>query len=173
MLVRAAAFALAVSLLSPGAALAQRSSRRAPFAAVRIGANVIGNTYRVGDVKPVSGGGVSGGLYLSPFWLAEFEAWFRPSNPECCTGAEQLFTLSAERLYATAGLQPYLAGGLTLLRSQRLGTAAGSISRLQVQVTAGVRVPLARRMAIDFDLRGNGGGSTIIVRPTAAAVYFF
>jgi len=28
-------------------------------------------------------------------------------------------------------------------------------------------------MAIDFDLRGNGGGSTMIVRPTAAAVYFF
>jgi hypothetical protein len=81
--------------------------------------------------------------------------------------------LNAERLYAGLGIQPYLAGGLALLRSQSREQSAGSRLHLQVQVTAGLRVPLARRLAVDLDLRGNGGGSTMIVRPTAAVVYFF
>jgi hypothetical protein len=80
--------------------------------------------------------------------------------------AETLYSLSAQRLYARVGIQPYVAGGFTLLRSQ-------GAAHLQVQVTAGVRLPMASRLAVDLDLRGNGGGSTMIVRPTLAAVYFF
>jgi hypothetical protein len=119
------------------------------------------------------GGGISGGVFLSPYWLTEVEAWFRSSSPECCTRSEQLISLSAERLYAASGIQPYLAGGLAMLRTQSAEQDAGIKWRLQVQVTAGVRVPIGRRMALDLDLRGNGGGSTMIVRSAIGAVYFF
>jgi len=78
-----------------------------------------------------------------------------------------LYSLSAERVYARTGIQPYLAGGIALLHSTR------NVSPIEVQVTAGVRVPVVRRISVDVDLRGNGGGSTMIVRPTIAAVYFF
>jgi hypothetical protein len=158
-------------LLVPSSAAAQPRQSGNRFVAARLGANLVGNTYRVSHEQPTAGAGFSGGVRLSPYWLAEVEAWFRASSPECCTGREQLISLSAERLYAGLGVQPYLAGGLALLRSGR--REAESTVHLQIQVTAGVRVPLARRLAVDLDLRGNGGGSTMIVRPTIGAVYFF
>jgi hypothetical protein len=160
-------------LLVPLSAAAQSRRSGHGFVAARVGANLVGNTYRVRQEKPTAGAGLSGGIFLSPYWAAEVEAWFRASSPECCTGREQLLSLNAERLYAGLGIQPYLAGGLALLRSQSREQSAGSRLHLQVQVTAGLRVPLARRLAVDLDLRGNGGGSTMIVRPTAAVVYFF
>ena len=164
--------ALAV-LLFPLSAAAQPRRSGHGFVAARVGANLVGNTYRVRQEKPTAGAGLSGGIFLSPYWVAEVEAWFRASSPECCTGREQLLSVNAERLYAGLGIQPYLAGGLAILRSQSRAQSAGSKLHLQVQVTAGLRVPLARRLAVDLDLRGNGGGSTMIVRPTAAAVYIF
>ena len=36
-----------------------------------------------------------------------------------------------------------------------------------------IRFPLYRRLQMAIDLRGNGGGSTMIVRPTAALIYNF
>lgn len=168
MLVRGRLLAATIAWLTvPSIALAQGHRPGEAFIAARVGANLIGNTYRVRQSKPVAGAGVSGGVFLSPSWAAELEVWSRSSNPDCCAGRERLFSLSAERLYSRVGIQPYLAGGLTLLRSQI------SATRLQVQVTAGVRVPVVSRVAVDLDLRGNGGGSTMIVRPTIAAVYFF
>jgi opacity protein-like surface antigen len=168
MLVRGRLLAATIAWLAvSSAALAQGHRPGEGFIAARVGANLVGNTYRVRQSKPVAGAGVSGGVFLSPSWAAEFEVWSRSSNPDCCAGRERLFSLSAERLYSPAGIQPYLAGGLALLRSQIAAT------RLQVQVTAGVRVPVVSRVAVDLDLRGNGGGSTMIVRPTIAAVYFF
>jgi hypothetical protein len=158
-------------LLVPSIAAAQPRGKR--FVAARAGSNLVGNTYRVRQETPTAGAGVSAGVLLSPYWATEFEAWFRASSPECCTGREQLISLSAERLYAGTGIQPYLAGGVALLRSQSKEQSADSKMHLQVQVTAGVRVPIARRVAVDLDLRGNGGGSTMIVRPSIAAVYFF
>jgi hypothetical protein len=160
-------------LLVPSSAAAQPRRSGHGFVAARIGANMVGNTYRVRQEKPTAGAGLSGGMFLSHYWVAELEAWFRASSPECCTGREQLISLTAERLYAGLGIQPYLAGGLALLRTQSREQGAESKLHLQVQVTAGVRVPLARRVAVDLDLRGNGGGSTMIVRPTIGAVYFF
>jgi hypothetical protein len=165
--------ALVAVLLIPSVAASQplRSGQR--FVAARIGANLVGNTYRVSQERPTAGAGVSAGLFLSPYWVTELEAWFRASSPECCAAREQLISLSAERLYASGGVQPYLAGGLALLRSQNGELPARTRLRLQVQVAAGLRLPVRRRMAVDLDLRGNGGGSTMIVRPTVAAVYFF
>ena len=163
---------VAAALLIPSSAGAQ-THVRTRFIEARVGANLVGNTYRVRQEKPTTGMGISGGVFLSSYWATELEAWFRSSSPECCTGREQLISLSVERVYFSGGLQPYLAGGLALLRSQSADHAAASKLRLQVQVTAGVRVPLGRRMALDLDLRGNGGGSTMIVRPTIGVAYFF
>jgi hypothetical protein len=162
----------ATLLLIPSSAGAQ-ATLHTRFIEARAGANLVGNTYRVRQEKATTGMGVSAGVFLASYWVAELEAWFRSSSPECCTGREQLISLNAARLYAAGGLQPYLAGGLALLRSQSADPAAAAKVRLQVQVTAGVRVPLGRRMALDLDLRGNGGGSTMIVRPTIGAAYFF
>jgi hypothetical protein len=137
-----------------------------PFVAGRVGANLIGNTYRVRDTKPVVGAGASLGTFVSPSWAVEVEGWVRSSNPECCsTGRETLVSLSAVRQYARAGIQPYALGGLTLLHTHA--------NQMQVQVGVGVQVPLYRRIAVAIDLRGNGGGSTMIVRPTIAAIYYF
>ena len=159
-------------LLMPSSAWAQTHDR-ARFVEVRGGANLVGNTYRVRQEGPTAGLGISGGVFLSSFWVTEVEVWFRRSSPECCTGREQLISLNAERLYAASGLQPYLAGGVALLRSESPEQGGATKLHLQVQVTAGVRLPLGRRMALDLDLRGNGGGSTMIVRPTIGAAYFF
>jgi len=42
-----------------------------------------------------------------------------------------------------------------------------------VQVGVGAQFRLRPRLAMAIDLRGNGGGSTMIVRPTAALIYRF
>lgn len=137
------------------------------FAAVRAGANLVGNTYRVRDRKPEAGAGGSIGTFLSPLWAIEFETWMRASNPECCgpRRREMLYSLSAVRLLTSQGLQPYMLGGLTLLQ-------AGS-PEMQVQVGVGAQFPVYRRLQMAIDLRGNGGGSTMIVRPAAAMIYNF
>ena len=44
---------------------------------------------------------------------------------------------------------------------------------MQVQVGVGAQFPVYRRLQMAIDLRGNGGGSTMIVRPTAAVIYNF
>src|SRR4029453_15228764 len=54
------------------------------FVAVRAGANLVGNAFRVRDTKPEPGAGVSIGRFLSRRWAVEFETWMRASNPECC-----------------------------------------------------------------------------------------
>ena len=97
----------------------------------------------------------------------EFETWMRASNPECCgpRRREMLYSVSVVRLLTTQGLQPYMLGGLTLLQSDS--------PELQVQVGVGAQFPLYRRLQMAIDLRGNGGGSTMIVRPTAAIIYNF
>ena len=172
-MVRARTFLFVAVLCLPVFASAQSPQSGDAFLAARIGANLVGNTYRVRQSKAVPGAGVSGGLFLSGNWAAELEVWRRSSNPDCCAGTETLYSLSAQRLYARIGISPYLAGGITLLRSQRTGQGARGSTHFQVQVTAGVRVPIVPRLALDLDLRGNGGGSTMIVRPTIAAVYFF
>src|SRR6185503_4330959 len=83
-----------------------------PFVAGRVGTNLIGNTYRVRETKPVPGGGVSVGTFLSPTWALEAEGWVRASNPECCSsGRETLISVSVVRQYARAGIQPYALGG--------------------------------------------------------------
>ena len=46
-------------------------------------------------------------------------------------------------------------------------------TELQVQIGVGAQFPLARRFGMAIDLRGNGGGSTMIVRPSAALIYNF
>ena len=143
------------------------------FVEARAGANLVGNTYRVRQERATTGAGISGGMFLSAFWMTEVEYWFRPSSPECCTGREQLLSLSAARFYTPGRMQPYLAGGVAVLRTKGAEQTAASKLHLQVQVTAGVRLPLGPRMALDVDLRGNGGGSTMIVRPTVGAAYFF
>jgi hypothetical protein len=76
-----------------------------------------------------------------------------------------LYSASVVRLLTTQGLQPYMLGGLTLLQSAK--------PELQVQVGVGAQFPLYRRLQMAIDLRGNGGGSTMIVRPTAAVIYYF
>ena len=57
-----------------------------------------------------------------------------------------------------------MLGGLTFLQS--------SGPELQVQIGVGAQFPVYRRLHMAIDLRGNGGGSTMIVRPTAADYYF-
>jgi hypothetical protein len=143
------------------------------FVEGRAGANLVGNTYRVRQERATTGLGISGGMFLSAFWMTEVEYWIRSSSPECCTGREQLLSLSAARFYTPGRMQPYLAGGVAVLRTKGAEQTAASKLHLQVQVTAGVRLPLGPRMALDVDLRGNGGGSTMIVRPTVGAAYFF
>jgi hypothetical protein len=137
-----------------------------PFVAGRVGANLIGNTYRVRETKPVAGAGASLGTFLSPTWALEAEGWVRASNPECCSsGRETLIGVSVVRQYAVGGIQPYALGGLSVLFAHT--------NQLQVQVGVGVQVPIYRRIAAAIDLRGNGGGSTMIVRPAIAAIYYF
>lgn len=91
----------------------------------------------------------------------------RASNPECCgpRRREVLYSVSVVRLLTSQGVQPYMLGGLTLLQSDK--------QELQVQVGVGAQFPLYRRLQIAIDLRGNGGGATMIVRPTAAIIYNF
>ena len=93
-------------VLAPSSAAAQPRRSGSGFIAARVGANLVGNTYRVRQERPTAGAGLSGGVFLSPYWVTELEAWFRASSPECCTGREQLISLSAERLYAGGGVQP-------------------------------------------------------------------
>jgi hypothetical protein len=154
--------ALSVDLVS-----AQGHRAGDTFVAVRGGANLVGNTYRVRERKPEPGGGGSIGIFLSELWAVEFETWMRASNPECCgpRRREMLYSASVVRLLTTQGLQPYMLGGLTLLQSDS--------PELQVQVGVGAQFPLYRRLQMAIDLRGNGGGSTMIVRPTAAIIYNF
>ena len=143
------------------------SAQAQGFVAVRAGANLVGNTYRVRETKPEAGGGGSVGAFLSQHWAVEFETWVRAANPECCgpRKREMLYSLSVVRLLATSGLQPYMLGGLTLLRADD--------PEIQVQVGVGAQFPVYRRLSMAIDLRGNGGGSTMIVRPTAAIIYYF
>jgi opacity protein-like surface antigen len=172
VLVKVIALLTAVIFCIPALASAQSHRAGDAFVAARAGANLVGNTYRVRQSKAVPGFGASGGFFLSRYWATELEVWSRSSNPDSSAGPEMLYSLSAERMYARIGIQPYLAGGVALLRSTERDQGKQS-TRVQVQVTAGVRVPLVSRLAVDLDLRGNGGGSTMIVRPTLAAVYFF
>jgi hypothetical protein len=148
-------------------ALGQGHRKGDGFVAVRAGANLVGNTYRVRDRKPELGAGGSIGTFLSQNWAVEFETWLRASNPECCgpRRREMLYSLSVLRPLTTQGLQPYMLGGLTFLQSTR--------SQMQVQVGVGAQFPLYGRIHMAIDLRGNGGGSTMIVRPTAAVIYNF
>ena len=154
-------------MLSAAPAAAQGHRAGDGFIAVRAGANLVGNTYRVRERKPEPGAGASIGTFLSHHWAAEFETWMRASNPECCgpRRREMLYSVSVVRLLTTDGLQPYMLGGLTLLQADK--------SELQVQVGVGAQFPLYRRLQMALDLRGNGGGSTMIVRPTAALIYNF
>jgi hypothetical protein len=137
------------------------------FIAVRGGANLVGNTYRVRERKPEPGGGGSIGTFLSNHWALEFETWMRASNPECCgpRRREMLHSISVVRLLTSQGIQPYMLGGITMLQADD--------SELQVQVGVGAQFPVYRRLQMAVDLRGNGGGSTMIVRPTAAIIYNF
>ena len=137
------------------------------FVALRAGANLVGNTYRVRERKPEPGAGGSIGTFLSPLWAVEFETWMRASNPECCgvRRREMLYSASVVRLLTSQGLQPYMLGGLTFLKAQN--------RELQIQVGVGAQFPVYRRLHMAIDLRGNGGGSTMIVRPTAALIYNF
>ena len=137
------------------------------FVALRAGANLVGNTYRVRQRKPEPGAGGSIGTFLSPLWAVEFETWMRASNPECCgvRRREMLYSASVMRLLTSHGLQPYMLGGLTFLQADA--------PQLQVQVGVGAQFPVYRRLQMAIDLRGNGGGSTMIVRPTAALIYNF
>jgi hypothetical protein len=151
-----------------GTALAQAHVAGDGFIALRAGANLVGNTYRVRERKPEPGAGGSVGTFLSRNWALEFETWVRASNPAACCGdrrREALYSLSAVRVLASGRVQPYMLGGLTLLQADG--------SELQVQVGVGAQVPLARRLDMAIDLRGNGGGTTMIVRPTAALIYYF
>jgi hypothetical protein len=160
------AFAVGLFLfVAASAATAQTTGT--PFVAGRVGTNLVGNTYRFHEGSPEPGGGASIGRYLSPYWAVEFETWVRAANPECCgrRQRETLFSLSALRLLAHGRLQPYMLGGVTLMN--------GESNELQVQVGVGAQFPLPRHMALAVDLRGNGGDSTFIVRPTAGVIYYF
>jgi hypothetical protein len=157
--------AIAVGTADPAASQGHQAGDG--FVAARVGANLIGNTYRVRDAKPEPGAGASVGAFVSPQWAVELETWMRAANPECCgpRRREMLYSLSVMRLLAHGRLQPYMLGGLTLLR--------GDKSEVQVQVGVGAQFPVHRRMSMAIDLRGNGGSSTMIVRPTAAILYYF
>ncbi len=148
-------------------AFAQGHQKGDGFVAVRAGANLVGNAYRVREEKPEPGGGGSIGTFLSPLWAVEFEAWMRASNPDCCgpRRREMLYSVSVVRMLTSQGLQPYMLGGLTFLQAHN--------PQLQVQIGVGAQFPVYRRLHMAIDLRGNGGGSTMIVRPTAAVIYNF
>ncbi|MEO5739675.1 MAG: hypothetical protein ABIS29_03670 [Vicinamibacterales bacterium] len=158
-----------ILLVALSAELVSTQAHRAGdgFVAVRAGANLVGNTYRVRERKPEPGAGGSIGTFLSPLWALEFETWMRASNPECCgpRQREMLYSASVVRLLTSQGLQPYMLGGLTFLQTDN--------PELQVQVGVGAQFPLYHRLQMAIDLRGNGGGSTMIVRPTAAIIYNF
>jgi hypothetical protein len=167
MLRRSRVYLILLICLAAAPASAQGHRAGDGFIALRGGANVVGNTYRVRERKPEPGAGASIGTFLSHHWAAEFETWMRASNPECCgpRRREMLYSVSVMRLLTNGGLQPYMLGGLTLLQSDR--------PELQVQVGLGAQFPLYRRLQMAIDLRGNGGGSTMIVRPAAAVIYNF
>ncbi len=137
------------------------------FVAVRAGANLVGNAYRVRETKPEPGAGVSIGSFLSQRWAVEFETWMRASNPECCAPrrTEMLYSVSVVRVLASEGIQPYMLGGLTFLQADH--------PELQIQIGVGAQFPVYRRLGMAIDVRGNGGGSTMIVRPSAALIYNF
>ena len=160
---------LLIAFVALWADLAAAQGHRAGdgFVAARAGANLVGNTYRVRERKPEPGAGGSIGTFLSALWAVEFETWMRAANPDCCDPRrrEMLYSISVVRLLTSQGLQPYMLGGLTLLQADR--------SQLQVQVGVGAQFPVYRRLQMAMDLRGNGGGSTMIVRPTAALIYNF
>jgi hypothetical protein len=67
------------------------------FLALRVGTNLVGNTYRVRESKAEPGAGGSVGAMFSPYWAVELETWVRASNPECCgpRHRETLYSLSA------------------------------------------------------------------------------
>ena len=158
---------LTVMALWADGASGQGHSSGETFVAVRAGANLVGNAFRVRETTPEPGAGASIGRFLSHQWAVEFEMWMRASNPECCAprSTEVLYSVSVVRLLATDGLQPYMLGGLTLLQ--------GNHPQLQVQIGVGAQFPLYKRFGMAIDLRGNGGGSTMIVRPSAALIYNF
>jgi hypothetical protein len=155
-----------MALWADGAS-AQGNHSGETFVAVRAGTNLVGNAFRVRETKPEPGAGVSIGRFLSKQWAVEFETWMRASNPECCgpRHTEMLYSVSVVRLLASEGIQPYMLGGLTLLQADH--------PELQVQIGVGAQFPLYRRLGMAVDLRGNGGGSTMIVRPSAALIYNF
>jgi hypothetical protein len=157
----------AILLLQAVDAQAQAHHAGEGFASIRAGTNVVGNTFRFRDRKAEPGAGGSVGMYLSQQWALECETWIRAANPECCgpRQAETLVSVSVMRLLVRAGLQPYMLGGMSWVNARR--------SELQVQVGVGVQFPVYRRFGMAVDLRGNGGGSTMIVRPTVAAIYYF
>lgn len=156
---------LTVMALWADAASGQGHSSGGTFVAVRAGANLVGNAFRVRETTPEPGVGASIGRFLSHQWAVEFEMWMRASNPECCAprSTEVLYSVSVVRLLATDGIQPYMLGGLTLLQADH--------PQLQVQIGVGAQFPLYQRFGMAIDLRGNGGGSTMIVRPSAALIY--
>lgn len=154
-------------VLCAGSASAQGHQKGDGFVAVRVGANLVGNTYRVLDERPEPGAGGSIGTFLSRNWALEFEMWMRASNPECCgpRRRETLYSASVVRMLTTERLQPYMLGGITFLQSNS--------AEIQVQIGVGAQFPVYRRLHAAVDVRGNGGGSTMIVRPTAAVIYNF
>jgi hypothetical protein len=159
---------IALFATAPVPLYAQGSGAGGRFVAFRAGANLVGNTYRVRERKPEPGAGGSVGTHLSPNWALEFETWVRASNPAACCEArhhETLYSLSVVRFLTTGGLQPYMVGGLSLLNAGQ--------SEMQVQVGVGAKFPVRGRVAMALDLRGNGGGATMIVRPTVALIYHF
>jgi hypothetical protein len=126
------------------------------FLAGRVGTNLVGNTYRVRETKPVAGAGASVGRFLAPSWALELEGWVRASNPECChTGRETLISLSAVRLYARAGLQPYALGGVTLLRAAGAGRCWSAASDLPSHRDG--RRSERKRRRLDHDRQADGG----------------
>jgi hypothetical protein len=158
---------LMVCAAANAALSAQAHATGDKFVAVRAGANLVGNTFRVRETRPEPGGGGSIGAYLSPNWALEFETWIRAANPvACCTREhETLYSLGVMRLLASGRLQPYMVGGLTFLNGHK--------DELQVQLGVGAQIPIYQRFAISIDLRGNGGGNTMVVRPTTAFIYHF
>ena len=164
---RIVAGALLALCATPAHVYAQPQSAGAWFVAARGGTNLVGNTYKVRSAKPEPGGGASIGRFLSRHWVVEFETWMRAANPECCRPRrrEMLYSVSVVRPLTATRLQPYMLGGLTLVRADG--------SDVQVQVGLGAQFALHRRIWMAIDLRGNGGGSTMIVRPTLAVMYFF
>jgi hypothetical protein len=153
--------------LSADVAYAQGHRAGEGFVAVRAGANLVGNAFRVQETKPEPGAGASIGTFLSRLWALEFETWMRASNPECCAPRrrEMLYSVSVMRLLTTQGLQPYMLGGITFLQAEN--------PDMQIQVGLGAQFPVYGRFNMAIDLRGNGGGSTMIVRPSVALIYSF